>query len=88
MFLHFLTKDLLNGLYYLITDEYICGEELDTPSGEFGYINDDMLEGVDLDCEWNIIARENQPIYLKIIHFQLNRTEQCADTYLMVSPYL
>ena len=88
MFLHFLTKDLLNGLYYLITDEYICGEELDTPLGEFGYIYDDMFEGVDLDCEWNIIALENQPTYLKIIHFQLNRTKQCADTYLIVSPYL
>ena len=71
----------------LITDDYICGEQLDTPSGELGYINNDMFEGMDLDCEWNIIAPESQLTYLKIIYFILNITEQCADSYLVVSRY-
>ena len=72
---------------FLITDKYICGEELETPSGELGYIYNDMDEGVDLDCEWNIIARGNQPTYLKIVYFQLNRSEQCAGSFLIVSRY-
>ena len=46
-----------------------------------------MFEGMDLDCEWNIIASENQPTHLKIVYFQLNITEQCADSYLVVSRY-
>ena len=71
----------------LITDDYICGEQLDTPSGELGYINNDMFEDVDMDCEWNIIAPESQLTYLKIIYFILNITEQCADSYLVVSRY-
>ena len=61
----------------------LCGDVLESESGQFGYIYQGKFDDVSVNCDWSIKVPGNKPAYLKVKRLHIETT-QCAQSILEV----
>ena len=61
----------------------LCGDVLESRSGQFGYIYQGKFDDVSVNCDWSIKVPGNKPAYLKVKRLNIEAT-QCAQSFLEV----
>ena len=75
--------NLITLVQIIHQDVSLCGDVLESKSGQFGYIYPGKFDDVSVNCDWSIRVPGNKPAYLKVKRLHIETT-QCAQSLLEV----